>query len=148
MRWHFEGRRKDGLMRHPADSLQWKSFDAQHKDFSSDAHNIRLGVASDSFNPFKHLSSVDSIWPVVLIPYNLPTWLCMKQTSFILSMIIPGPKGPGNDIDACLQPLVEELKKLWDSVDTYDATSKGTFKIRVALLWTISDFPGLSMLSR
>ena len=26
MRWHHEGRTKDGMLRHPADSLQWKAF--------------------------------------------------------------------------------------------------------------------------
>ncbi|NAW23590.1 hypothetical protein FGF82_24025, partial [Salmonella sp. gx-f9] len=30
---------------------------------------------------------------VVFVPYNLPPWICMKQSSFILSMIIPGEKG-------------------------------------------------------
>ncbi|XP_072076439.1 uncharacterized protein [Arachis hypogaea] len=50
---------------------------------------------------------------------------------------------PANDIDVYLQPLIDELKQLWDGVDTYDASEKKTFKICAALMWTISDFPGL-----
>ncbi|XP_050915202.1 uncharacterized protein LOC127130179 [Lathyrus oleraceus] len=66
----------------------------------------------------------------------------------MLSLLIPGPQSPGNDIDVYLQPLIEELKKLWElGVDTYDASKNQTFKIRATLLWTISDYPGYAMLS-
>ncbi|XP_026410924.1 uncharacterized protein LOC113306169 [Papaver somniferum] len=53
-----------------------------------------------------------------------------------------------NDIDVYLQPLIEELKELWDEgVETYDISKKENFKCRAALLGTISDFPALAMLS-
>jgi len=49
----------------------------------------------------------------------------MKQSSFILSMIIPRKKMPGNKIDVYLQPLVKELNELWtEGVETYDSFSK------------------------
>ncbi|XP_020106666.1 uncharacterized protein LOC109722900 [Ananas comosus] len=147
MRWHEEGRTKDGILRHPADALAWKSFDSCHPDFASDPRSIRLGLASDGFNPFRTMSSTYSTWPVVLIPYNLPPWLCMKQSSLILSMVIPGEKGPGNDIDVFLQPLIHELKKLWEGVDAFDAFTKQNFNMRGALIWTINDFPAYANLS-
>ncbi|KAG8497195.1 hypothetical protein CXB51_008575 [Gossypium anomalum] len=87
MRWHNDQRIDDGLLRHPADSLAWKSFDS------------KFPIACSL-----QFSSMD----------------CMKQSSFILSMIIPGEKGPENDIDIYLQPLIEELKQLWSGVETYD----------------------------
>lgn len=31
--------------------------------------------------------------------YNLPPWKCMKNPFFIMSLLIPGPKSPRNDID-------------------------------------------------
>ena len=99
MRWHDEGRNKDGILRHPADGEAWKSFDARYPDFSSNSRNVRLALASDGFNPFRMMSSSYSVWPIVLVPYNLPPWIGMKQHSFILSMIILGDKGPKNDID-------------------------------------------------
>ena len=71
----------------------------------------------------------------------------MKQSSLILSMVIPGDKGPGNDIDIFLQPLTEELKQLWEGVDAFDASNGQTFKLRAALLWTINDFPAYANLS-
>ena len=100
-------------MRHPADSMAWKSFDELHPSFAAEPRNVRLGLASDGYQPFRNSKSSRSIWNVVRIPYNLPPWFCMKQEKFHFSIIIPGPKGPGDAIDTYLQPLIEELKKLW-----------------------------------
>ncbi|XP_058770484.1 uncharacterized protein LOC131644106 isoform X1 [Vicia villosa] len=148
MRWHATDTNNDGILRHPRDSEAWKKFDLTHTWFSSDPRNVRLALASDGFNPFGVMSTNNSIWPVVLIPYNTPPWVCMKQTSFIMSMIIPGKEAPGNNIDVYLQPLVKELKELWtNGVDTYDSFKKEMFKLHANLMWTISDFPGLGALS-
>ncbi|XP_052197326.1 uncharacterized protein LOC127804495 [Diospyros lotus] len=123
MRWHHDKRVDDGVMRHPADSLQWKSFDEMHENFASEPRNVRLGLASDGFQPFAHSKTSYSIWAVFLIPYNLPPWMCMKDSNFILSMLIPGPEGPGDAIDVYLQPLIEELQELWEvGVETFDAS--------------------------
>ena len=79
-------------------------------------------------------------WPVILIPYNLPPWLCFKQSYWMLSMLIPGPKSPGMNIDVYLQHLIDELKELWvNGVETWDAKVKN-FTLRAILLWTINVF--------
>ncbi|XP_072071886.1 uncharacterized protein [Arachis hypogaea] len=138
---------KDGSLRHPADGESWKAFDNRHEDFAKEPRNVRLGLASDGFNPFRTLSSTHSTWPVVLIVYNLPPWMSMKPDYFMLSLLIPGPQSPGNDIDVYLQPLVEELKELWESgVETYDSKENKTFNMKACLLWTINDFPAYAML--
>ncbi|KAL3360808.1 hypothetical protein AABB24_013989 [Solanum stoloniferum] len=93
------------------------------------------------------MSSNHSIWPVVLVTYNLPPWDCMKDSYFMMPLLIPGPKSPGNDIEVYLQPMIEELKELWDGVETYDAHTKSNFLMRVALMWTINDFPAYGNLS-
>ena len=72
----------------------------------------------------------------------------MKQENVMLSMLIPGPDGPGDAIDIYLQPLVEELIELWnEGVDTYDASMKTSCTLRAALLWMVHDFPGYANLS-
>jgi len=39
-----------------------------------------------------------------------------------LSMMISGPRQPGNDIDVYLSPLIEDLRLLWDEgVEVFDA---------------------------
>ncbi|KAL3534749.1 hypothetical protein ACH5RR_003210 [Cinchona calisaya] len=79
MKWHAEERRDDGTFKHPADSQAWKEFDKQNPSFASDFRNVRLGLATDGFNPYGRISVAHSTWPMVLIVYNLPPWLCMKQ---------------------------------------------------------------------
>ena len=88
MKWHAEGRTNDRIIRHPTDYLAWKTFD-NHHDFSSNPRNVRLGLPADEFNPFGNMSTSHSTWLVVLIPYNLPPWMCMKRSSFMLSLLIP-----------------------------------------------------------
>ena len=148
MVWHKDNKKRNGTMRHPVDGLAWESFEKNHPDFASDPRNIRLGLASDGFQPFANSKIPYSIWPVMLIPYNLPPELCMKQSNMILSMLIPGPTGPGDAIDVYLQPVIEELKELWETgVETFDAASQRHFQLRAALMWTINDFPAYGMLS-
>ena len=80
--------------------------------------------------------------------YNLPLGMCMKEPFIFLPLIIPGPKSLGRDLDVFLRPLMDELKELWFfGVDTWDSNNKENFKLRVALMWTISDFPAYGMLS-
>ena len=148
MRWHYDKRKNDDIMRHPADSPTWKSFDEMYQWFASDPRNVKLGLASDGFQPFANSKTLYSIWPVILIPYNMPPELCMKQSNMILSMLIPGPDSPGDAIDIYLQPLIEELKELWEiGVETFDASTQRHFQLHAALLWTINDFPAYGMLS-
>ncbi|XP_038679076.1 uncharacterized protein LOC119980448 isoform X1 [Tripterygium wilfordii] len=148
MSWHENDRTEDGKLRHPADSEAWRVLDSFDPSFASDPRNVRLGLSSDGFNPFRTMSIQYSMWPVVLMSYNLPPWMCMKPPNFIMALLIPGKESPGNDIDVYLQPVIEELKELWDfGVKTYDASKREYFQMRAALFWTINDFPAYAMLS-
>lgn len=65
-----------------------------------------------------------------------------------LTIIIPGPRNPKSNIDVYMQPLIEELTSLWnDGIITYDASLRQNFIMKVALMWTINDFPAYGMLS-
>ncbi|XP_028196670.1 uncharacterized protein LOC114381608 [Glycine soja] len=112
--WHANTRKSDGLMRHPADSPQWKAIDRLYPEFGAEPRNLRLGLATDGMNPFGTLTTNHSSWPVLLFIYNLPLWLCMKRKYVMLSMMIAGPRQPGNDIDVYLRPLIDDLRKFWD----------------------------------
>ncbi|CAL1407367.1 unnamed protein product [Linum trigynum] len=149
MRWHKEKRvNNDDILGHPADSVCWKDFDKEFPWFAEDSRNVRIGIATDGFNPFGNMNSSYSMWPVVVSIYNLPPWLCMKEPFLILTILIPGPTAPGKDIDVFLQPLVKELMLLWEKgVQTYDASSKENFQMHAAVLWTINDFPAYGTLS-
>ena len=63
-------------------------------------------------------------------------------------MIIPRPKGPRKKIDIYLQPLVDELKQLWEvGVITFDSFKNQNFNMHAVVLWTINDFPTYRNLS-
>jgi hypothetical protein len=65
-----------------------------------------------------------------------------------MSMLIPGAKSPRMNIDVYLQPLIDELKELWENgVETWDAKAKKNFTLHAVLLWTINDFPAYAMVS-
>ncbi|XP_074352365.1 uncharacterized protein LOC141691534 [Apium graveolens] len=148
MTWHALERTKDGKLRHPADAEGWKSMDANRPNFAADPRNIRLGLAADGINPYRSMNIRHNTWPIILVNYNLPPWLIMKPENLILSTLVPGPVYPGNDIDVYMQPLIAELKELWEvGLQTYDAYADETFMLRSNLLWTISDFPGYAILS-
>ena len=149
IRWHAEGRTIDEYMRHPADGLAWKHFDLRHgDDITKEPRNIRLGLSCDGFNPFRQQNIKHSTWPVFLMIYNLPPWMCMKKQFSFMTVLIPGPKEPGNNIDVYLQPLISEFKLLWEKgVPTYDASRDEVFNLHAWLLWTINDFPAYAVLS-
>uniref|UniRef100_A0A803ND11 Transposase n=1 Tax=Chenopodium quinoa TaxID=63459 RepID=A0A803ND11_CHEQI len=148
MTWHANGHENYHLLHHQVDGQAWKKFDSLYPKFVDDPRNVRLGLATDGFSPFNSMSIVHSTWPVMLINYNLPPWMIMKPEYLILALLIPGPSSPGNDIDIYLQPLIKDLKDLWEfGLETYDASTNKRFDMHVALMTIVSDFPGYAMLS-
>jgi hypothetical protein len=74
--------------------------------------------------------------------------MCMKDSNFILSVLIPSRSLAGNDMDVYFQPLVYDLLDMFvNGVRTYDASKGDYFQLRAAILWTITDYPGLGSVS-
>ena len=148
MRWHKEGKRdKPGIMVHPADGDAWKHFAAKYPDFAKEVRNVILGITTDGFMPFNSSASPYSCWPVFVFPYNLPPGMLMKEDTMFLALVIPGPKHPGRDIDILLEPLIDELNKLWSVGEmTWDESRKENFEMHASLIWTVSDYPAYEML--
>ena len=105
-------------------------IDLKFSDFGFDARNLWLGLSSDGMNPHGNMSSTHHTWPAILIIYNFSPWLCMKRKFIILSLLIPGPRQPRNDIDVYLAPLIEDLKAMWEEdVEIFDAYHQQNFKL-------------------
>nr|XP_051215102.1 uncharacterized protein LOC127332797 [Lolium perenne] len=148
LRWHDEEHTKDGALRHPVDSEAWKHINSKHPHIAADPRNIRFAMATDGFNPFGMMSSKHSCWLVVLIPYNLPPWLCMKASSIMLTLLIPGPSYPGKNFYVFMKPVYEELVELFlVGTRTYDASRDEMFDLYAVLLYTVSDYPGLAIVA-
>jgi hypothetical protein len=73
----------------------WHDFDREFPDFTKDVRNLRLGFATDSFNPFSEKNTKYNMWPVFEVPYNVPPWECMEESNIMMALLIPGPASPG-----------------------------------------------------
>jgi hypothetical protein len=133
-------------MVHLFEGEAWKHFNSVHPHFSPESRNVCLGLCTDEFNPFESFAAFYSCWPIILTVYNLPLGMCMRPEFMFLSMVIPDQSSPGWNIDIYLRSLVNELTQLWSSgALTYDISRKHNFLMRVALMWTINDFPPYGM---
>ena len=67
----------------------------------------------------------------------------------MMSVLIPSPKQPSNDIDVYLKPLIEDLLLLWkeESVRMWDAHVEEHFNLRALLFVTTNHWQALSNLS-
>jgi hypothetical protein len=62
----------------------------------------------------------------------------------MLTMLIFGPKQPDNDINVFLEPLMEDMKILFDhGVEMMDASLKEKFTLKGIIFVTITGYPGL-----
>lgn len=152
LRWHSSNHSEDEKMRSVVDSEQWRFIEDRHPNFAKEARNIWLGLALDGVNPFSLQTSKHSVWPIMMVLYNLLLYLVTKHFFISLSMIIPGPNSPTeHTIDVFLQPLVHELKKLWAGVPAIDLleppSSSRCFKMQAILMWNINDFPAYTLVS-
>jgi hypothetical protein len=72
--------------------------------------------------------------------FNLPPWLCHKQKYILLTTLISGPKQAGNDIDVSLEPLMEDMQKLWEyDVTMWDEYNRQHFNLKAIIFYMIND---------
>jgi hypothetical protein len=91
LHWHARQRKKDAMLHHLADEIQWRNFDRKHKDFANEVRNIRFGLRTNGMNPFVETDNSHSTWYATLCIYNLPSWLCMKRKFIMMPLLISGP---------------------------------------------------------
>jgi hypothetical protein len=63
----------------------------------------------------------------------------MKEKVTFLALVIVGPKDPCMKINVLMQPLIEELKVLWQGVEAYDSHLNCKFNLPATYLWSIHD---------
>src|SRR4051812_45522184 len=138
MRWHA-GREvpddgDDPRMRHPVDGSQWRVLNAEY-GFHLDPRNVMLCVSSYGMNPFGNQNTNHNTWPMFVGIYKIHRWKSMKTRYIHMSILIQGPKQPGNNINLYLEILKEELEMLWKTpVKTWDAFVKEYFYMKVVVL--------------
>ena len=95
-------------------------------------------------NPFDQVRSNHSTWLVTLCIYNLPPWVCMKRSYIQMPLLIQGPRQSGNDIDVFLEPVIDELVKMFEKgvPDVWEEYKKEHVTIKGVLIATITDLLG------
>ena len=105
----------DGVYSDIYDGNVWKEFlSVDGVLFLSAPFNFALQLNVDLFQPFKHTQHAEGV--IYLSILNLPRQERFLKQYILLVGVIPGPKEPALHINAFLQPLVDELKQLWEGV--------------------------------
>jgi hypothetical protein len=89
--------------------------------FKDEVRSLRLSIAMDGVNPFSLQNTNYYVCLVVVINNNIPPWFSVKNELLMLALIVPGRKQVKN-MDFYLQPLVDELKELWEGIHVYDVS--------------------------
>ena len=71
----------------------------------------------------------------------------MRSENMFVSMIIPGPKYPGKNMNVYLEPLVDDLVRGWEGrgIRTYDASKKEYFDMYVWYHTSLHDLPARAL---
>ena len=147
------------LQSYPA-SLEMDSTPGEMRDFWDADHFRKLhdkdGLFTDSRDLALQLSADGvaivrqknfSVWPVILLNYNLPPRERVKARNIILVGIIPGPHHP-RDIDSFLEPLIQEMALLRRGVTAYDAYHEQLFQLKAHIVSVSGDTPAIAMMMR
>ena len=151
MTWYDDHRSRGQLMRFVADSEQWKTIDCMYPDFAQMLTNLRLGLVGNDIIPFKNNAIKHSRWVLPITIYNLPPWLLTNFFFISPAMLIRGPNSPiADNIDMFLQPLVQDLLKLWTGIlamNMCKPEGERRFTLRAMLIWIVNDFLAFGLLS-
>ena len=144
---------EDGIMRSVIDSPAWKHIDSEvaFNNFGMESRNMRLALVLDGVNPFKLSNKNWSMWPVLILIYNLEPWFVTKKFFISLCILILEKRSPTDgNIDVFLRPLLDEMKQLWHGIpilDFFQSEGSRRFNLRGLLMWTISDFSAYGLIS-
>jgi hypothetical protein len=61
-----------------------EKFDLQYPKFAAESKNIKFVLSTDGMNPFSENRTGHSTWPIILMMYNILTWLCHKKISYVI----------------------------------------------------------------
>ena len=102
--------------------------------------NLSLMMNIDWFNPYEETQY--SVGAIYLVVQNLPRYERFKLKNIILVGLIPGPKEPPKTINTYLDPLVNDLVKLYHGVEIPNAHSLfGKRKIKAVMNCIVCDIP-------
>ena len=115
----------------------------QEHTYFSDPRDVALGISLDGVTYFNRRQH--SVWPVILVNYNLPPRVRTRRDRIICYGVIPGTV---KNLDSYLVPLQDELGELAKGVSTLDPWAEKLFWLHVYLILGFGDYLGISKLTR
>ncbi|KAK6796505.1 hypothetical protein RDI58_004206 [Solanum bulbocastanum] len=90
MTCHHDERVDDGIMRHPTDSMAWKSFDELHPSFAVESRNVQLRLANspgDAIDIYLQslIKELKELWDIGL---KIVVWLTLVKLINIVTTLI------------------------------------------------------------
>ena len=121
-------------------SEAWKTWYCSSGLFKGDSRALSFAVCMDGLNPFAIEKNSYSMWPMFLIPLNLPHHIRMTSTSMMLMGLIPGPTELKNT-DPYVDVLVDDILDV-NEMTMYDAYKDEMFRLKAIVVLHIFDYPG------
>jgi hypothetical protein len=69
-------------MVHASDGEAWTHFDAIHHEKIEEACNVCVVMATDGFNPYRHMADPYTCWPMFIIPSICPPTYAFKDRTY------------------------------------------------------------------
>ena len=131
----------------PSDNDESVLMDVYHEDFLSVPRNYGLMLNFDYFQPMKHRKDY-SVGVLYLVLLNLPRSERFKWENVIVVGIVPSMEHEPKNLNAFLQPAVEELKVLWKGVQLASSLSVVPLMFRATLYPHIIRYPSIEKVMR
>ncbi|XP_023933297.1 uncharacterized protein LOC106175327 [Lingula anatina] len=123
------------------DGKIWSDFLVRNtRDFLAAPRNFGLMLNIDWFQPFDRRKDV-SVGVIYMVVMNLPRNVRFKRENLIVVGILPALKKEPSNISSFLEPLVSELKCLWNGLPVKTPKHPTGTTVRAALLCAAADIP-------
>ena len=112
--------------------------------FKKEVQIFHLSISIDGINQYSLQNTNYYVFSVVVINNNIPLWLTMKNEHTMLVLIVPS-EIQLNNMGVYLQPLIDELKELWEWIQVYDVSRpipiERSFTLYGICVYTTHDYP-------
>ena len=109
--------------------------------FCGDPRSVSLALCLDGMNPFSKDKVQYSMTPITLTMLNLPRHIRNTAGSMFLAGIIPGRSEPHTYVNILVDEVIE-----MNGINMYDGYREEFFKLKVAILLHVVDYPGQNKL--
>ena len=120
--------------------------DTWPEKFMDEVQNLQLNITMDRINPYSLQNTNYYVFPIVLINNNKSPWLSMNNENLTFALIVSSRRQVKN-MDIYLQPLVNQLKELWERINIYyvsrPITVERIFMLYGICAYTTHDYPSL-----